>query len=148
AVTLMIHLDNVDWEKIDQAADDDVFGGGEVYGNVGWGFSELHYDYEPVNPDTRLRGLNIVREKDGSVIINALQVFGIDGLDPAERERAIDIGIDETEPIVEFLREHFPGFENAEIVQYPTELYVRETRHIEAEYQLPLSDVWENKDHW
>lgn len=148
AVTLMIHLDNVDWKKIDKAADDGVFGGGEVYGNVGWGFSQLHYDYEPVHPDTRLRGLNIVREKDGSVIINALQVFGIDGLDPDDRARAIEIGKAETEPIVEFLRAHFPGFENAEIVQYPTELYVRETRHIEAEYQLPLSDVWENKDHW
>src|SRR5690606_4508426 len=28
------------------------------------------------------------------------------------------------------------------------ELYVRETRHIKAFYQLPISDVWENKDHW
>lgn len=148
AVTLMIHLKNVDWEKIKQAAAEGVFGGGEVYDNVGWGFSQLHYDYEPKHPDTRLRGLNIVLEKDGSVVINALQIFGIDGLDPEDRARAIEIGIAETEPIVEFLRAHFPGFEQAEIVQYPTELYVRETRHIEAEYQLPLSDVWEHKDHW
>ena len=29
-----------------------------------------------------------------------------------------------------------------------TELYVRETRHVWAEYQLSMADVWTNKDHW
>ncbi|WP_277679846.1 FAD-dependent oxidoreductase [Gracilibacillus dipsosauri] len=148
AVTLMMHFSNVDWEQIKKAANDGVFGGAQISENVGWGFSDLHYDYEPYHDNTRLRGLNIVLQDDDSVIINALQIFGIDGLDDASKKEAIEIGKVETEHILTFLRENFPGFENAEIASYPDELYVRETRHVLAEYQLPMSDVWENKDHW
>ena len=49
---------------------------------------------------------------------------------------------------LDYLQKEFPGFEHAEIASFPTELYVRETRHIWAEYQLPMSDVWSNRDHW
>ncbi|WP_416145298.1 FAD-dependent oxidoreductase [Planococcus koreensis] len=149
AVTLMIHLKGVDWHGIQLAAKNGVFGGGGVNGNTAWGFGELHFDYTPhFKKETRLRGLNIMRQSDGTIVINALQVFGIDGLDPESRAKAIEIGKEETGYIVEFLRENFPGFENAEVASYPEELYIRETRHVKAEYQLPLSDVWEFKDHW
>ncbi|MBD8013345.1 FAD-dependent oxidoreductase [Planococcus wigleyi] len=149
AVTLMFHFNNVDWDKIVQAAKDGVFGGGSVNGNTAWGFSELHDAYKPHYPElTRLRGLNIVRENDGSVIINALQIFGIDGLDDKQKQKAIEIGKTETEYVLAYLKENFPGFEEAEIERFPDQLYVRETIHVRAEYQLPLSDVWENKDHW
>ncbi|MFZ3578284.1 FAD-dependent oxidoreductase [Virgibacillus sp. DJP39] len=149
AVTPMIHLDNVDWEEIKQAAKEEVFGGGKVNGNVAWGFSKLHYAYEPYYAETtRLRGLNIVRQKDGTVVINALQIFGVDGLDEESREKALEKGKKETKHVLKFLQENFPGFEDAEIASHPEELYVRETRHIKAEYQFPLSDIWENKYHW
>lgn len=149
AVTLMVHLNNVDWDKIVSAANEGVFGGGGVNGNVAWGFSELHDAYTPHYPKlTRLRGLNIVRENDGSVIVNALQIFGVDGLNEAEKQKAIEIGKTETEYVLNYLKENFPGFEESEIESFPNQLYVRETIHVEAEYQLPLSDVWENKDHW
>jgi FAD dependent oxidoreductase len=133
---------------VQKAAKEGVFGGGEVSSNVAWGFSDLHYDYKPVNPQTRLRGLNVVRQDDGSVYINALQVFGIDGLDEADKNKAIEIGKEETKHILAYLQKEFPGFEKAEIVSFPPELYVRETRHVKTEYQLPMTDIWENKDHW
>lgn len=148
AVTLMMHFSNIDWDEVQDAADDGVFGGGETTSNVAWGFSKLHYDYKPVNPQTRLRGLNIVRQEDDSVYINALQVFGIDGLDPVQKEKAIEIAKSETKHILKYLQKEFPGFQKAEIESFPPELYVRETRHIKTEYQLPMTDIWENKDHW
>lgn len=149
AVTLMFHFSNIDWDQVIQAAEEGVFGGGGINGNVAWGFSELHDAYTPHFPElTRLRGLNIVRENDGSVIINALQIFGVDGLDEDEKQKAIEIGKTETQYILAYLKENFPGFENAEIASYPDQLYIRETVHVQSEYQLPLSDVWENKDHW
>ncbi|WP_404455689.1 FAD-dependent oxidoreductase [Virgibacillus necropolis] len=149
AVTLMIHLENVDWEQIKQAAKSGVFGGGEVHTNVIWGFSKLHIKYKPKHAEkTRLRGLNVVRQNDESVVINALQIFEIDGLVKKSKEKGIKIGKDETRHILKFLKDNFPGFQEAEIASFPDELYVRETRHIKAEYQLPLSDIWENKDHW
>lgn len=147
AVTLMIHLKNVDWKQIKKTAKSEKFGPAKVTNTVAWGFTNLHDDYKPVQENTRLRGLNLVKIDD-DYYINALQIFGVDGLDHQSKQDAIKKGKIETQHILTFLQKEFPGFERAEIASYPTELYVRETRHIMAEYQLPMSDVWTNKDHW
>lgn len=147
AVTLMIHLKNIDWDKVKETARAKKFGDADVRETVAWGFSNLHYDYIPVEKDTRLRGLNLVKIKD-EYFINALQIFAIDGLDEVAKRNAIEKGKRETKHILQFLQKEFPGFEHAEIASFPTELYVRETRHILAEYQLPMSDIWTNQDHW
>lgn len=147
SVTLMIHLKNLDWEGIKRTAKSEKFGDAVVTDKVAWGFSGLHYDYKPVETNTRLRGLNLARAGD-EYYINALQIFGVDGLDPESKAAAIEKGKREIQNILAFLQKEFPGFENAEIASIPSELYVRETRHILAEYQLPMSDVWTNRDHW
>lgn len=147
AVTLMIHLKNVNWDGIKETAESKKFGDATVLGNVAWGFTKLHYSYEPVEENIRLRGLNIAKIGD-DYYINALQIFGVDGLDEVAKSHAIENGKRETEHILAYLRKEFSGFENAEIADYPTELYVRETRHINAEYQLAMSDVWANRDQW
>lgn len=147
AVTLMIHLKNVDWDQVKETAKSEKFGVAEVKDTVAWGFSKLHYDYTPVEENTRLRGLNLVKIDD-EYFINALQIFGIDGLDEESKQEAIEKGKRETEHILSYLKKEFPGFEQAEIASFPTELYIRETRHIWAEYQLSMADVWTNKDHW
>ena len=146
AVTLMIHLHDVDWLGVFKAVRKETFGYARMNLTAAWGFDDLHKTYTPVNPNTRLRGLNLVKDGD-DYYINALQIFGIDGLDDASKAEAIEIGKAETEHIVAYLRDNFPGFENAKIASYPTELYVRETRHIEAEYQVTMADVWTNRNH-
>jgi hypothetical protein len=148
SVTLMIHLKDVDWAGIERAIEQKKFGGGFINQDAAWGFWDLKDAYKPKEQGTRLRGLNIARNEDGTIYINALQLLGVNGLDKKEKEEAVEKGKRETEHIVQFLRKEFPGFENAKIASFPEELYVRETRHIRAEYQLPFSDLWENKDHW
>ena len=148
STTLMIHLKGVDWDKVLETAYTRKFGPARANVTAAWGFGQLLTAYKPSQPDVRLRGLNMVRSSDNTIYINALQIFGIDGLDSSSLEKAKEKGRKETEHIVQFLRKEFPGFERAEIASFPTELYVRETRHVLAEYQLPISDVWENKDHW
>ena len=69
-------------------------------------------------------------------------------MDEGAKQEAIEKGKRETQHILKFLQKEFPGFEHAEIASFPPELYVRETRHIWSEYQLPMSDVWMNRDHW
>ncbi|MDQ0154213.1 FAD-dependent oxidoreductase [Robertmurraya andreesenii] len=147
SVTLMIHLKNLDWERIKETAASEKFGSAVVTDKVAWGFSALHHVYMPVEENTRLRGLNLAKIND-EYFINALQLFGVDGLDEESKKAAIEKGKRETENILAYLQKEFPGFENAEIASFPSELYVRETRHIWAEYQLPMSDVWTNRDHW
>lgn len=157
SVTLMIHLNDVDWNNVKKAISNKTFGVGHIQTPpfwiseqlpaVAWGFTELTQKYVPYHENTRLRGLNLVKIGN-DYYINALQIFDIDGLSKDDKQRAIEIGKAETDHIVEYLSDNFPGFENAKVASYPTELYVRETRHILAEYQLKGSDLWENRDHW
>ncbi len=147
SVTLMIHLKNVNWEKVKETASTEKFGPATVTDQVAWGFGDLLREYNPIEENTRLRGLNIAKIDD-EYFINALQIFGVDGLDEQSKQEGIERGKRETKHILSFLQQEFPGFEDAEIASFPSELYVRETRHIKAEYQLPMSDVWTNKDHW
>ncbi|WP_249661750.1 FAD-dependent oxidoreductase, partial [Lysinibacillus fusiformis] len=114
---------------------------------VMWGFTNLHDEYKPLQEGTRLRGLNLARVDD-EYFINALQIFGIDGLNANSKQAAIVAGKKETLHILEYLQANFPGFEKAEIISYPEELYVRETRHIWAEYQLTMADLWKHSDQW
>lgn len=150
SVTPMIHLTGLDWDGVKQAAEDEVFGYGEVTDIVAWGFGALHTTYPAVEENTRLRGLNLVRVpgEEDQYYINALQIFGVDGLDEASKAEGLERGKRETEHIVKWLRENFPGFENAEIASFPDEMYIRETRHMQAEYILPMSDIWTYADHW
>ncbi|MBM7551680.1 FAD-dependent oxidoreductase [Thalassobacillus pellis] len=152
AVTLMIHLKGIDWDGIRKAAKNEVLGPAGLNETVAWGFGELHYAYKPVEKNTRLRGLNIARiQKDDGpdqFYINALQIFGVDGTNQEDIEKALAKGERETKHIVDFLRKNLPGFKNAEIASIPDELYIRETRHIKSEYMLQMSDVWTNSDFW
>ena len=147
AVTLMIHLKEVDWDGVRETAASGKFGEAEVTDTAAWGFVELTRMYKPTEENTRIRGLNLAKVGD-EYYINALQIFGVDGLDEASKAEGIERGKREIDHILAYLKAEFKGFENAVIASYPPELYVRETRHIVAEYQLPMADVWMNRNHW
>ncbi len=146
AVTLMMHFENVDWAKMTNYVNANKLA--TVYKDSAWGFWDFVADYEEGEPNTNLRGLNVGRDKSGDVYINALQIFNVNGVDPIEKTKAIEVGRRETANILKWLRKELPGFENATIAGYPEELYVRETRHIESLYKLSIVDVFENRDQW
>lgn len=146
AASLMVHLKGVNWKGIKETADKETFGSAVVKNDVAWGFGELLRQYKPTFEDTRLRGLNLGRVGD-EYYINALQIFFVDGVNEQSKQQAIEKAKIEIDHIVAFLNEKFLGFENSVVASYPSELYIRESRHIRALYQLPLSDIWENKFH-
>ncbi|TDQ37206.1 FAD-dependent oxidoreductase [Aureibacillus halotolerans] len=146
AVTPMVYLKDVNWFGIREAAKQELFGTATVSDTTAHGFSELHTMYTPSQDHMRLRGLNIARIGEDEVYINALQIFGVNGTKPEQVEDAMKRGKRESAQVLAYLREHFPGFEDAKIAAFPPELYVRETRHIQALYQLDMSDVWANRD--
>ncbi|MCL5289896.1 MAG: FAD-dependent oxidoreductase [Bacillota bacterium] len=111
-----------------------------------WGFDAIMKDYKSNNPEVAMRGLNVGRQRDHSVLINALQVYGIDGLKVEDRQRARELAQKELPHIVEYMKEHIPGFRNARLAGVAPELYVRETRHIQGLYRLTVDDVLENRD--
>lgn len=155
-VTLVFGLDGVDWGKVttyltSQRAKGEATGGDVdmgAKGNTAWGYTREGYAYEPQDPNMRLRGLNIARQADGEVLINALIIFGVDVLDEASLQEGIARGEAELAHIVPYMQENMVGFENAELSQVANALYVRESRHIQCEQMLTIDDVLENQDQW
>lgn len=146
AVTLMIHLKDVDWTKVKKAGKDGILGGAEVTERAAWGFPEVLHKYTEQEENTQVRGLNIGRTENKEVYINALQIFYVDGLSEEQKASAIEEGKRESDAFLSWLQKNLPGFENAKIASYPPELYVRETRHINSLYRLTIADVWESAD--
>ncbi len=113
-----------------------------------WGYKDMK-DYPPMNKErVAMRGLNIGRQNDGTMLINALQIFGIDGTDPKSKEEAFQLGKEELPHIVDYMKKKYPEFAGIELDATAPELYVRETRHIQGEYRLSIIDVLENRDQW
>lgn len=145
ADTLVLNVAGVDWQALRRG----VSARGRSYANmretVAWGsFGGVPTAYVPSQPDMRLRGLNLGLQNDGSVLVNALLLYGLDPLDPVSLASGRARGLHEGEAIVAYLREHLPGFERARLAGAATELYVRESRHLLADCVLTADAALDN----
>jgi len=148
-VTLVFEVSGVNWERVVQylkQEDNDPHTGADKV--AAWGFGKEAAEYKPQDKNMRFRGPNIARQKNGNVLINALLIFGVDGLDSKSKAAGIERGKQEIPHIIEFMRARFPGFEKAAFAGIAQQLYVRESRHIIGEYRLTITDVLENRDQW
>lgn len=113
-----------------------------------WGFPSAK-DYVSSNPErVKMRGLNIGRQNDDTILINAMHIFDVDPINPQSVAEGMAIGEKEAPLIAEYLREKFPEFRDLTFVETAPELYVRESRHIYGEYRLTIIDLMENRDWW
>ncbi|MBO9610016.1 MAG: FAD-dependent oxidoreductase [Paenibacillaceae bacterium] len=151
AVTLVFRLKNVTdevWTSIRKRMTEDNDANTHADEMTAYGYSDMK-NYPPLDKSkAALRGLNIGRQNDNTMLINALLIFGIDGLDPKQREDAFAIGRQEVPHIVEYMKKAYPEFAGLELDATAPELYVRETRHIQGEYTLGILDILENRDQW
>ena len=142
ADTLVLRVVGVDWDALRRG----VQARGRSYAiakaAVAWGhFGGVPAAYQPQREGVRLRGLNLGLQEDGSVLINALLLYGLDPLDPASLAAGRELGLAEAEGMVAYLREHVPGFADARLAGAAPELYVRESRHLHADCVLSADDV-------
>ncbi|MEK3885417.1 FAD-dependent oxidoreductase [Paenibacillus sp. PL2-23] len=146
AVTLVFKMSGVTQEVWDSFAHlDDGTG---IDRMSAWGFMKAR-EYVSSNPErVGIRALNVGRQNDDTVLINAMHIFGIDPLDPASVQDAMEIGAKEAPLIVDYLRRTYKELANVEYAGVAEELYVRETRHIQGEYRLTAADVLDNRDFW
>jgi hypothetical protein len=141
-VTLMFTVRGVDWAKLANAYDKERFGNGGASDRRAWGYATLMRQYRPLSPDVYVRDLNLGREPDGEVTVNAIDVLGIDGRSGAEIARARAISERESPRLIAWLRERLPGFAQASVGRYAQAVYVRETRHFAGVERLTAEDVW------
>ncbi|MEF3306917.1 FAD-dependent oxidoreductase [Paenibacillus sp. GYB003] len=151
AVTLVFRLKNVTpdvWKQVQKRLKDDGDPNTDANERSAWGYGEMQ-KYPPNNKErVKMRGLNIGRQNDDTILINALQIFGIDGLDPKSRAEAFEIGKTELPYVLDHMKKLYPEFAGLELDGTAPELYVRETRHMIGEYRLSMIDVLENRDQW
>ncbi len=146
AATLVFSVSGVDWLQVTRYlnGDNSIYTGAN--GGVAWGYEQM-LNFTPSSPRIQLRRLNMSRQKNDSVVINALQIFGVDSLDETSKSEAYYLAISQLEDIVQFLRSNAPGFENAKLDRIADELYIREGVRIVGEDALTSEDVFTNKNH-
>lgn len=144
--TLIFRVREVDWKALEadllrrkaERADPARWG---VNGRAAWGYPDVARRYRPTQPDLGLLGLNLALQKDGSVLVNALQIFGVNGLDPDSVAQGMLRAQRELPHVVRHLREGVAGFGRAELAGWAPMLYIRETRHITGLYTLTAHDI-------
>ena len=114
---------------------------GGIHGNYAWERGNVIRNYVPRGPDIDVISINFGRQSDGSVILNTLNIVGVNGLDPTSRQRAYKEGVAEIPLLIAYLRRVMPGFADAEPGKIAPELYIRETRHIRGFTTLTVEDV-------
>lgn len=147
ASTLVFSLEGVEWETVKQYLKKDSNDETNAIGNAAWGYAEM-FKYPAKHADVQMRGLNLSKQDDGSVIVNALLVFGVDPLKAASVENGKVAAADELPDIVQYMRENLEGFENVTLGKYATELYIREGVRIVGEETLTGEDVYTHHNYW
>lgn len=157
SATYMIHLVGVDWERFSQDFwQRDKLERMSRYGpetyvdpNLAYGFPPLAAAYRLQSPDkANLRGLNLLNQGGGEVLINALQVYDVDPSDPESVSRGMETARKELSGIRDHLRRGLVGFEQARLAREPEYLYIREYNHYLTEYVLQASDLLSGRMFW
>ena len=77
----------------------------------------------------------------GVVATNMTRVAYVDGTDPVELTKAEVEGRRQAMEYARFLRERIPGYEQAYLINFSTQIGVRETRRVFGDYRLTREDV-------
>jgi len=77
----------------------------------------------------------------GVVATNMTRVAYVDGTDPVELTKAEVEGRKQAMEYVRFLRERIPGYEQAYLINFSTQIGIRETRRVNGDYRLTREDV-------
>ena len=147
ASTLVFSLKDVDWQGVKKYLKNDDNDETNAIGNAAWGYAEM-FKYPSLHPDVQMRGLNLSKQDDGSVIVNALLIFNVDPLNKESIKAGKEAAITELPGIVSYMQEHLVGFENSKLDAYATELYIREGVRIVGEETLTGEDVFTHHNYW
>ncbi len=81
----------------------------------------------------------------GTVVCNMTNAIEIDGTDAASITRGLQICRSQMVPIIRFLREYVPGYENCWLMSSGSLLGIRESRHFEGLQSLTAEDILQAK---
>ena len=136
--TLIFHVDNVDQDAL---AD-------EIYAQDSPRFRELIQEL-------RARGewtfpyeifISVQLARKGTMMINTTRITDVDGTDGRSISRGMMQGRREVLRLLELMRQHFPGFAEAQLKLVAPVLGIRETRRIVGDFVLRVADLVEGAE--
>jgi hypothetical protein len=140
--TLVFRIDGIDWAALRRGVAQRGRGYAYADERIAYGHFGGHpAAYPPSDPALRLRGLNLGRQDDGSVLVNALLIYGLDPFDPESLADGRARAAAEVDAVVAWLARDVPGFAAARAGGVADALYVRQTRQIETLCTLTVDDV-------
>ena len=144
--TLVFRIDGVDWRALRRGARERGKEYASVDDFVAWGhFGGYPAAFEAQEPGLRLRGLNLGRQDDGSVLVNALLIYDIDPFDRESVQEGFERASREAPRVIDYLKEELPGFEGASFGGVADALYIRDSRHFSTLCTLTTDDVLDNR---
>lgn len=142
--SMFVRVGNVDTPKVAahmKEHEEEIF---PFYGPYNWLIKEQKEDWGDF-PRAEIGVFADVQE--GFYRLNCTRVLNVDATKTEDLTRATMIGQEQCYHVVNFLRKHAVGFENAVMVDTADTIGVRETRHIEGEYRLTGEEVAACKVH-
>ena len=148
AATLIFRLAGVDQTAVFDylRAHEKPVGRGGAWGRHAWGYAQIASQYQPRNPRIGLFDLNLGWQTDGTVLVNAVQIYDVDGTDEQSMREGRAVALAELPSVVAFLRTAAPGFEKAVLIAAAPHLYIRETRHTIGMYRMEVDDILQGRD--
>ena len=144
SATLVYKIKGVNWEKVRQALQSDGDPNTGLSGDAAWGYKQM-LNCPVNNPLMQSRHLNLGRQKDGTVLVNAFQIFDFKPYDKLYQINVRDEAIRRIkQDVIPYMRANLKGFEKAEFVSAAPEFYIRETRHMMGEQTLTANDVFDS----
>lgn len=145
AATLVLRIGGVRWTDIGRSVSNAYRKRHDLIGfdtQGAYGFGELGSSYLPSASYLKLRGLNIARQDDGTLLVNALLIAGVDGTDARSVTAGHAAAAREALRVVDHLRRADPStFGDATLAGVAPDLYLRETRHLVGLTRLRADDV-------
>ncbi len=144
SATLVYKIKGVNWEKVRQTLQSDGDPNTGLSGDAAWGYKQM-LNCPVNNPLMQSRHLNLGRQKDGTVLVNAFQIFDFKPYDKLYKINMRDEAIRRIkQDVIPYMRANLKGFEKAEFVSAAPEFYIRETRHMIGEQTLTANDVFDS----
>lgn len=92
-------------------------------------------------PDCHYFRVESVFPERGTLLVNTIRIYDVDGTDPQDVTRAEMEARRQQRLLLEFVRKYVPGFANAYLLDSGSHIGVRETRRIVGEYLLTEEDI-------
>ncbi len=125
-------LSGVEWEDTDTAKIDKIY--------------SIVKDFKPLYSNVKLGSFKIFPQSNKEVIVQGIEVFGIDAMDRKAVSDAYRSAVEEAKRLAGFLKDRLIAFQGSSFEKAAEGFYIKETVHFKGEHVLSVNEVLENTD--